>query len=546
MQNNLVKYIIVMILSTPTILSSQYTKQWELYKPTNRTVRSSYNINSNNHLKTIQLKNGTFVTLGSQKKISSEFGDEIFIFNFDAYGNTVWEYSYLSTHEINEYPYDIATDEDDNIYIAARTTTFYEQGFESSIEHSNPLIIKLNSIGQLQWDNVINAEVESVNYSASVIVDEDSNIYTLSRIEGSSILQKINTTGDEIWKTYINQSEPYSLEINNDKIICTTKNYSFFGQSYTYFIDSNGIKKDSFFITKLGRNKPKFDSSGNSYKFQFDGNSEYKLEKRNRHGEIKWTYLKESNLPSNVIADELIDCTFDDLGNVYVTGRYYGEHYGDSLLYSNCDILTSKIDSSGNVLWENIYKYDNTPFSCQIGNAIKVRNGSNLYVSGSQSVEENGDVFSSYDMVVLKYNQEGERVDSIYFNSVYNKQDFSINVELVEEDLYVFGYSENLDQTYDMTIVKYARSTSSSLDQPVHDNILVYPNPTSGVLNFLNSTDTYNIEIWSLKGELVFLKEDHDLSNSLELPTTIMNGIYLIRLKNDKEFTRIKVLKYDP
>lgn len=534
-----------MILATPTILSSQYTKQWELYKPTNRTVRSSYNINSNNHLKTIQLKNGTFVTLGSQKKVSSEFGDEIFIFNFDAYGNTVWEYSYLSTNEINEYPYDIATDEDDNIYIAARTTTYYEKGFEFNIEHSNPLIIKLNSIGQLQWDNVINAEVESVNYSASVIVDEDSNVYTFSRIGGSSILQKINTSGDEIWRTYINQLEPYSLEINTDEIVCTTKNYSVFGQSYTYFIDSNGIKKDSFYITKLGGNKPKFDSSGNSYKFQFDLDGDYKLEKRNRHGNIKWTYLKESNLPSNVIADELIDCTFDDLGNVYVTGRYYGKHYADTLLYSNCDILTSKIDSAGNVLWENIYKYDNTPFSCQIGNAIKVRNGSNLYVSGSQSVEENGNVFSSSDIVVLKYNQEGERVDSIYFNSVYNKQDFSINIELVEEDLYVFGYSENLDQTYDMTIVKYARSTSSSLDQPVNDNILVYPNPTSRVLNFLNGTDTYNIELWSLKGELVFLKEAHDIRNSLELPTTIMNGIYLIRLKNDKESTIIKVLKND-
>ncbi len=98
--------------------------------------------------------------------------------------------------------------------------------------------------------------------------------------------------------------------------------------SIFYRYDYGGNAVDSFLID-LGRNRPVYDQDGNIYSFTFTG--DFEIDKYDAAGNFQWTYHKDTNLPSNVHADELTDCTFDAEGNVYVTGRYYGEHYGEHL-----------------------------------------------------------------------------------------------------------------------------------------------------------------------------------------------------------------------
>ncbi len=542
------KFIALILLSMlPGLALSQFEKQWEMYIPTNSIVRSSYSINLDNHLKTVRQSDGSFVTLGSKQKLSSEFGDEIFIFSYDTNGNLLWEYTYQGINNINEYPYDIVIDHNDNVIIAARTTTFYHSDFEQTIEHSDCLIFMLNSEGEIVWEKILDFENESIDYFASLVITENSEIFSLSSIRKSCFLHKYDLNGNEIWSKQINNEKPHKLELYGEKLICATKFRYILPevQASIHLLDMKGTKLDSFHLPSESRNWPKFDLNKNLYHFDFNREGEYRIEKLSISGVLQWTYLKESNLPPNVIADELIDCTIDDHYNVYVTGRYYGTDYDDTLLYSNCDILTAKLDSAGSVVWENIYKYDHTPLSCQVGQAIQLDSDGNIYVAGSQSVEVNGDVLGSDDMVILKYNQSGERTDSIYFNSIYDQRDYAINLNFFEDDLYVYGYSENLEGTFEMTVVKYSKATTSTSKQAENEKVIVFPNPINSSLNFLEHDKTYNIELWSFYGELMFSMEKHNTDNALALPGNLQNGMYILKLTNDLESKLIQVIKND-
>lgn len=536
--------VLFLLLSTPMVLTSQFVKKWEIYVPTNKTRPSSYNINSSNQLKTIELSNGTLVTLGSRKKQTPNDGGEIVIFNFDKNGNILWEYVYPNTEDGIDYPNDIASDDENNIFIAAKAGIYYyfgEDDFdEPQTAASKHLLIKLNSYGELVWEKSIESKEEAYDFCKSVVVDSDSNLFTLSRIDSASVIHKYDNDGNEVWSKHINYVDPYSLEMHNDELICITNNDRHNKLSYIFFLNHKGEKIDSFATKNLIHHKPKFDSDGSSYNFKTTG--DFGIEKWNRQGKVKWAYGKETNLPSNVFADELTDSTFDDEGNVYVTGRYYGEHYRDSLLYSNCDILTTKLDPMGNLIWENLYKHDNTPRSCQIAQVIKTTDEGKVFAAGNQSVEVDGDVFGSMDMVILQYGKEGQRVDSTYFNSIYDGEDYGVNLEIIDNELYLFGYSESSDGTYDMTVVKYVSLTSNTINPNKSDSVIAFPNPTDGTINLSGVSGKYDINIWSIDGELVFIKSNHDSKEHITLPRGLTDGMYLLQLKSERENHFIKVV----
>ena len=521
------------------LLNAQYIKKWEIRKPTNRPYTYSYNVNVTKLLKTLRLRDGSFVTLGNRRIENAEYGDEILLYNYDSLGAIIWEYVYESTKGINDFPYDMVIDSDDNIYIVGKSATYLELDFEYNKEYSNVLLLKLNCKGDLVWQNQVENDGKTVDYCASVVVDSTYNIYALCKINKLLRLQKYNVNGAKLWDIILGNDMPIGLGIKGGKIRCITNSY--IKNPTVFSVSTNGDILDSFSIIKWTWLKPKFDAEDNIYQFHLSG--EYKLVKLDTMGNLIWTYLKQSNLPLNVIADFINDCTFDEDGNVYITGDYFGKFYGDSLRYSSCDILTTKLDRNGEIIWEDIYNFDNSPNTCQSANVIKYSQEGNLIVGGFQAVEKDGNTFFSTNIVVLIYNAEGRRIENIYYNSIYDREDYVSNINQVGDDLYMFGYSQNDEGLFDMIIVKYEKQSAKTLDKTENDLIGIYPNPTMGQVQFCCSDERYDLKLLGLDGKLVLEYKDFALNETLELPESTPVGFYVIELSSGRAVVKFKIFK---
>lgn len=189
----------------PIICFGQLSKQWEFYLPSNYNFQPSFNVNSSNHLKTIQLSDGDFVTLASQQRESLTFGRLIYLFRYNADGEVIWEYTYQNDAGIDEYPMDIAKDSDDNLVVAGRVVTYYEQNFEFETIYSNYLLFKLSPQGEIVWEKELTGVGNNINHCSSVTVDSMGNIYTLGHLHQSNnypvVLHKYDNLGNEIWST---------------------------------------------------------------------------------------------------------------------------------------------------------------------------------------------------------------------------------------------------------------------------------------------------------------------------------------------------------
>ncbi|MBK7222100.1 MAG: hypothetical protein IPH94_12475 [Saprospiraceae bacterium] len=275
------------------LLNAQYIKKWEIRKPTNRPYTYAYNVNVTKLLKTLRLRDGSFVTLGNRRIENAEYGDEILLYNYDSLGAIIWEYVYESTRKISEAPFDMTIDSDDNIYIVGNSASYLKLDWELNKQYSNVLLLKLNSLGELVWQNQLDEEGTTFDYCASVVVDSANNMYTLCLINKSLRLQKYNGSGFKVWDIPLPNDTPVSLELKGNKMKCVTK--SAVKGPLIFTVTTNGDLLDSFSIYNWQSLNPKFDNDGNLYHFHSSGS--YKLTKFDSIGNLAWTYIKPSNLP---------------------------------------------------------------------------------------------------------------------------------------------------------------------------------------------------------------------------------------------------------
>ncbi len=541
MNKRVLKWMLIVLIINPSFCFGQISKLWEVYLPSESNYLASFNSNSNNHLKTIQTPDDCFVTLASKQWTDFEFGSRIYLFKYNKYGEIIWEYTYENSREYGEYPMDITIDQEGDIIVSGKAITFYQSGFEREIVSANYLLLKISQDAELIWEKEIEGEKKFVNYCSSIVIDSLGNIYTTGKIAQNDtnyvVVNKFNSLGVNQWTKNVNTDISYSINLVNNQLFVVTKRYS--SPSRIYRFNLSGEMLDSFSIDRIHLNKPVFDKNGNLYNFQFNG--DFKIEKYNSTGNLQWIYHKETNLPPNVIADELRDCFIDEDGNVFVTGRFYGKHYGDKLLYTNSDILTVKLDILGNVVWENIYKYDNKR-SGQIGDKIKLDKDGNTYVLGHQTVELNGDLFASDDMVLLVYNDEGELIDSVYHDGINKKEDYGITFFLDDDDIYVLGYSQNEEELFDYNVIKYSKTTVNSFDEEHHDNIVIYPNPSTGSINFNCDSKVSNLSVFSSPGNMIFHKKNFNSNFTIDLGGN-PSGIYYINyVLNKNKYSKPIVL----
>lgn len=195
------------------------------------------------------------------------------------------------------------------------------------------------------------------------------------------------------------------------------------------------------------------DASGNTYLagscVQTGNNQDIVVMKLDTSGNVVWKNIY--NGPSSG-ADAALAMAIDASGNVYITG--YGKFSA-----SATDIVTIKYDPSGTILWTANYSFVTDQY--EQGNSIVVDGSGNVYVAGQS--DPDATATASDDYVVIKYNASGVQQWVQRTNGTGNGVDRPSKIALDPTgNPVVTGRSDNL-VNYDYLTVKYNATNGTPL-----------------------------------------------------------------------------------
>ena len=263
-------------------------------------------------------------------------------------GDLIWKQLIDISEESKDHLTGIYIDEDNNIVVIGYS--------KWNDDEAKSIIIKLSSEGEILWDSFYSDDYDW-SFAQSLAVDTNGDIYmTGYNVENGGLREmyvcKFDSEGEFIWDDIysVDNSGRYqgvAVKIIDDLIISLGYFYSPFPLDKRVVI-LNHVKSGEL----LESNEASFEGSFHTYYIDDQGNSyiglfgDFKIIKYDQSGNEQWAFEVPTNLPSNVMADEVQDIISDNVGNVYITGRHYGENYGDVLNQYSVKFL--KIDTIDN------------------------------------------------------------------------------------------------------------------------------------------------------------------------------------------------------
>jgi len=340
---------------------------------------------------------------------------DIYTIKYDQSGNRVWEniYQYL-LNSSDEYPVDMTVDGDGNVFI---TGNVVGNGTGQDIG-----IIKINSSGQFVWEVAIDS-IQQTDYARSIGIDPTGNTIFITGditvslagfLSRDIIVVKLDTSGMEIARV-VQNGPGNNFDLPNDLDVDINGNVAVTGmQSMNSTNTANGDIATSYFNSQLTSlwtrysNGDSFtndqgadmvvDADGNSYVCGFARSGDIMFEdlvvfKVNSSGQRLWKYIYSG---SEETSSELgVAIAIDDQKNVYVTGTT-----DSSTGVTSRDIYTAKLNSAGQLLWEQFY--DGTAGGSDVPVDILVNDAGNTIVTAVTMNSGTG-----FDATVICYSPAG-------------------------------------------------------------------------------------------------------------------------------------------
>ncbi len=404
--------------------------------------------------------NSTLYTTGARKGVGSQYYDGV-LYKIDLIDSINNEFNFYNNAE-GDYSISGVLKSQSNLYLT---------GYKNSISTSlNFNIQKSDLNGVLNFDSSYFASKADFSFASSFDKKKHNILmcggsYTGSTDQARVMAMKVDTNGNEQWRIYV------------------------------------GIENDNFFECR---------SIGNSI-------------------------LEASN------------------SAYYIAG--FTDNWCDSNLWTrgyNHSLLI-KLDSNGNLLWSKKEKfvgfreqsYQNV-FNTLDGNIICIGNAATLY--DTTTLTEN------YDVLITKYDLNG----NVIWHREYGHPDFYEFVyksaQTKDGGFLITGRYENINnpfydvQTYVMKLDDcgclvpgcdpncIASGTSNSIKQ---NTIKVYPNPTNNYLTIESDSQIESYVIYNIIGDI---QQKGLYSESIDV-SKLSNGMYIIKLEHDNKFSTLKFVK---
>jgi hypothetical protein len=213
----------------------------------------------------------------------------------------------------------------------------------------------------------------------------------------------------------------------------------------------------------------------------------------------------------------------------------YGNQQPDNW-YS--DWITLKVDLDGNLLWSK--RYDHQNGNDELPQMMMVDNDNNIFVTGIAGPWPGGSNLGERQMVVIKYNADG---DSVWSAAIDTFTEYNTGIGMVtdsENGLYVLGGDYSILIHYDDT----STTITTELENTFHSNAVnIFPNPANERLSIVSETEIMKTEIFDAVGRNAFVS---DKINSRRFDLNLadwQNGFYVIRLTGADKTTWYKFLK---
>jgi hypothetical protein len=285
------------------------------------------------------------------------------------------------------------------------------------------LVVKYDGNGNELWEDKYDSGASIEEDVRDVCTDADNNVYATG-----NFTTKYNSDGGRLWissasgssvrvdkynNIYIIGSKLIKLNVNGE--IQWYKNYSYGGYL--------AVDKDGYvYVATIG--------TGNSYDFltlKYDGD-----------GNLIWT--RRYNGDGNN-TDQPMGIRLDSDGSPYV--------FGPSIGFSNFDIAAVKYAADGGEQWAVRYSKDIGSYSEPT--AVVLDLAGNLCIAGKVDGETSGP-----DIVTVKYDKNGNRLWSSFYNGPGNSLDLGAGIAVdVYLNVFVCGVSRGLDTNADYVIIKY-------------------------------------------------------------------------------------------
>ena len=506
----------------------------------------------------------TILNSGSASDLISNGSFDIFIQKLDNSGNLLWSKSIGGIGY--EFVSSIQIDNVGDVYIAGnfRDTVDFDPdaGVYNLISKGDRdvFVQKLDANGSFIWVKAIGGiGIESVSELA---LDASSNVFIAGTFQsgvdfdpGAGVvnlpygggfydcfIEKLDVNGNFVWVNSIGGNGQDNLEaLNVDNL----------GNIYTAGVFADTVDFDpgagvNNLIAPTGRNIfiQKLDNTG------------------------AFTWAKSIGGAGSTHVNSL---GVDDVGNVYLLGGFrdtidFDPGVGIHNLVANGmgidgpvnDIFIEKLDVNGNFIWVKAISGNSDKY----GYSLSVDNLNNLYISCSfsdtldvdpstavQNIISNGDE----DAFVEKFDNNG---NFSWIKSIGGKEsDFA--VDIVTDDLgdvYVAGaFRDTVDCDPGVGIVnliskgnrdgftmklEVEKPVIKGIDENGNDNIVIYPNPTHGMVNVVYSKIIKKVEVIDVTGSIKLQVS----SNTIDL-STLNAGIYFLKISTDKGIDVKKLVK---
>lgn len=482
-----------------------------------------------------------------------------YLAKYNSNGNIVWVKG-IGGNGWDE-SYSIAIDQNDNIIVTGlfkNDTLDFGSGnyLYPQLNGDNIFIAKFNSAGVFQWAQCAYSDpVSSMMRSNFVTTDLSNNIYIAGMYEGNGHFGSISTS-------YANSNIFIAKYDANGNINWVRNGECSLGMGWQdNFINSLVIDSNQQ-IYATGKVSDKVTFNGLTYlATQHDGHiTTFKMDAL---GNIVWIKTAGNAKNTGAYSEYGKAIQLDHSGHVIVGGSRTDS---SGINYNHQSLTLLKYDLNGNLLWEKKHGSSNSNASIEFNiiNDLKLDGQDNLYISGSYSDTINLfgvmlPVSSFNDVFIAKLDSSANYIWSVHGVSNGDDGGNALDQDAINGNIAVCGYYQDTITLNNVTISDPFPLFSSpgqdayiGLINPVlasdisslenSDHLILYPNPTNGILNIssINQLEYDKIWITDITGRLVYCSNEKVRSIDL---TGYKNGIYYIGVGSKNNISTKKIIK---
>ncbi len=390
-------------------------------------------------------------------------------------------------------------------------------------------MVKLDSLGNVEWDKTIGGSL-SDQYSSVIVINDGYYICgsSYSNISGDKTenskgnvdywILKLDTTGNIVWqKTIGGSGTDYSNSITKTAdggcIIAGNSDSNISGDKTE---DSRGLS--DFWIVKLSA-----------------------------AGVIEWDKTIGGNDfdgPNSII--QMLDDGFLIAG--ISSSNISGEKTENSK--GGYDYWIVKVDANGNIEWDKTIGGSDQDLSNSFTQAndggFLLGGFSNSNISGNKTEHSKG----TYDYWILKLNNVGliewqntiggGYIDRLISSTQANDGGFLLGG--YSESNISADKTENSRGTFDYWIIKHGQTLGMG-ENTFANTITLYPNPTKNTLQLNTQDQTINqVNIYTMTGSKVLQLEVDSVSPTVDV-SSLASGVYYVQLYSGKNVALKKFIK---